>query len=93
MMKKHSIRVGNLEFRTCNELLLGKEPHTTGEIVRHVRNHTFTLAFWEKPKDWYFQLRFCLDRPFRYANPILFMWLAKKGQRILNSEEINETQP
>lgn len=88
-----SIRIDNLEVRSCGEHLLQKNPHNTAEILRWEFHENdpgvefcYVLAYWVKNKEGY-DLSFVNDRPFDKDIPDdTFMFLAGEGQKILNTE-------
>jgi hypothetical protein len=81
-----SLRINDLEARSCDRHLFISEPHDRAEIVKwgsdNKERHCFTVAYWEKSKDGY-NLKFVGNRPFE-IDTILFMDIAKQGQRILD---------
>ena len=81
---KFSIRIEDLELRSCGEHLLteGVE-HTRAEIVKwENEEYCWTLAYWNKNINGY-NLMFVGNRPFD-TNQEIFMKLAKQGQRLLD---------
>lgn len=87
-MQKISLRIGDIELRTCDKSLLSKvETHTTAEIIIWLTDEKekafcIVLAYWIKDKEG-FNLHFVGDRPFRYSNDN-FWRIAKFGQEYLN---------
>lgn len=89
---KFSLRIEDLEVRSCNENLLLDRIHDRAEIVKWESlkdvEYCGTVAYWERVKGGY-ELRFINDRPFN-VDPVIFMGLAKQGQRMLTLGVENE---
>ena len=93
---KFSIRIDQLELRTCNNHLTLEQPYTTAEIVAWVdspgkKSYCYTIARWEKDSEGY-SLKMIGNRPFdKDIEQSTFMFLAKQGQTGLDYEfVINE---
>lgn len=84
-MKIFSMRVGDLEVRTCSQSLTGASPHTRAELVHAASGTNVTLAAWTKTTSGY-ELRFVGDRPFRYADPDVMFRICKVCQEHLDNE-------
>ena len=51
-MDKFNLRLGKLEARSCDDMLLDKTPHTKAEIVRWYKEDScITIAIFDKKKD------------------------------------------
>ena len=78
-MKEISFRIGNLEVRkrtTVNPYL---------EIVQWEEETCWTIAYWSRHKDGYYQMQFIGNRPFdERVDWKDFGQLAKTGQSFLN---------
>lgn len=83
-----TLKIGDLELRSCNSNLLSSTPHSTANIVRVERDredkpYCYSLAYWTKGSEG-FTLQFVADRPFRYASAEDFWFLAEFGQKFLD---------
>ena len=78
-----SVRVGDLELRSCDDALCGKTPHTSAEIVQWADFDggpgCYTLAHWGGERD----LRFVGARPLECGCRDTFWLLAERGQRLV----------
>lgn len=51
-MEKFNLRLGKLEVRSCDDMLLDKTPHTKAEIVNwYKEDGCITIAVFENKKD------------------------------------------
>lgn len=62
-MKRFSLKLSNLEVRSCNKTLTSNGEHVRAEIVVLSKDgvHCWTIAYWEKHKEG-FDLRFVGNR-------------------------------
>ena len=92
---RFDIRIGDLEVRSCNQSLCGRDPHETAEIVQWWERHNdrpwcWVLAYWVRGKEGY-DLKFVGDRAFEPDVDRKVFWkLAKKGQRRLGKHFAKE---
>lgn len=95
-----SIRIGDLELRSCDEHLFVQDvTHTTAEIVKWERTDSgkgkescYTVAYWVKGSAGY-DVMFVGNRPFEIDKNTLWI-LLKSGQTLLNEyykKEQNES--
>ncbi len=87
-----SLRIGDLELRTCDENLLQRRALTTAEVIRWEKRDAapefcYVLAMWRKGKEGY-SLEFIGGRPFD-APEKTFWRLAKFGQESLDEAWAN----
>lgn len=85
-----SMRIGDLELRTCDENLLQRRQLSTLEIIRWEKkddgsSYNYVAAMWRMDKDGYFSLEFIGDRPFS-TDPKVFWKLAQFGQEYLGEQ-------
>ena len=88
-MKTFSLKLGNLELRSCdNYLVLTSEKHTTAEIVEWYDENAscYTVAYWKRTSEG-FNLHFVGERPLN-CDRSAFWYLAEQGQKML--EMFNE---
>lgn len=84
-MDKMSMRIGDLEVRTCNKFLLQNKDHTTAQIIHWMNDDTCcTMASWKMYSEGH-ELHFVGDRPFNIGNKDDFWTLAKVGQEYLDN--------
>ena len=84
-MIKCNLRIGNIEFRTCDKNLLNRLPHATGQVVAwESDNHCYTIACWDyKEKEEGYDLHFICDRAFKLDEDI---WdILAYGQKYLDN--------
>lgn len=92
-----SLRIGNLELRTCDENLLQRREIVTAEVIRWEKQtdkpgeYCYVLAMWRKGKEGY-SLEFIGGRPFD-ANRDVFWRLAVFGQEHLDAAWESEHMP
>lgn len=81
---KFNITKGNLQLRSCNDMLLNEGEHTTAEIVKKDNNTScYTILYWDKYNN---SVTFVSDRAFtKDVNPKTLMKLIKKGFKLLNT--------
>lgn len=83
----YSIRLGNLELKSCNKDFSNEYPHTRAVIVSYDKYGETKLAYWVNN----FTLMFKGGRPF--SNNVCsqtFMFLAKIGQELIENLETEE---
>ena len=81
-MIKCNLRLGNLEFRTCDDSLLTTRTLTTGQVIIWDGDTCCTIAYW-KLADSTYNLQFVGDRPFKVDTSV---WeLFKYGQDYLTT--------
>lgn len=88
--KPFSIRVGDLEVRSCNNSLTSKQPHTTAEIVVWKGTGCSTIARFKEYSEG-FDLAMVSDRAFNYVGDssekaMEFFYMAKQGYDLLMNE-------
>lgn len=92
-----SVKIKDLEIRSCRKDLSLDLPHNTAEIIQwdlaainhdsedNPKKYCYTLAYWIKDINSY-DLRFLGSRPFdNLVNRHHFWTLAKIGQRLLDT--------
>lgn len=86
-IKKFSMRIGDLELRTCDEHLVSFKEHTTANIVKWYeyleKEYCMSVAFWKRGKEGY-DLRFVGRRPIVECDAKEFWELITVGQRRLD---------
>ena len=93
---KFSIRIKDLEVRSCGKGLILDKIHDTAEIIKwsmatynhddehQKKNYCYVLAYWTKEKEGY-DLKFVGSRPFDNLVDRHHFWtLAKIGQEFLD---------
>lgn len=91
-----SMRIKNIEVRTCSSaLLLNEGDHTTAEVIRWFhegdKRHCIVLAYWKLGKEGY-DLQFVGNRPFQIPW-VEFMEAAEFGQKFLDDRFTEEDEP
>lgn len=87
-MKELTLKLNDLELKSCNSGLLSSSPHSSANIVKNDIDHEgkpycYSLAYWTKGSEGY-SLQFVGDRPFRYSTAEDFWFLAEFGQKFLD---------
>ena len=82
-MDRFSVRIKNVEVRSCNDNLMSYEPHTTAEIIKWDDRTCFTIASWRRDSCGYY-LRFVGSRPFSSCGGVVFWLLGTIGQEHLD---------
>ena len=77
-LERLSMRIGDFEVRTCDEILSDSGPHCRASIVKWEGESCIAIAHWERSTEG-FDLRFVGSRPFAYAEPMAFWKLAQVG--------------
>ena len=98
-MDRASCRVKDLEVRTTNSKFLIRdtnEEDDTAEMVQWYYNKAerkeicYTIAYWKKDEDDYYEMICVLDRPFRKnVDGKIFYNLALYMQKYLNKRKFN----
>lgn len=86
-MKKFSLRINDLEVRSCGKQLLSDDGHNRAEIVKWFKvtdekECCMAVAYWREHSGGY-NLQFIGDRAFK-VDAEVFMVLAKHGQDVLD---------
>ncbi len=88
---KFNIRIEDIELRSCSINLLSDGEHDRAEIVKwskgiDKKEYCCTVAYWNLEETEDYSLQFVGDRPFN-VDSLMFMKIAKHGQRILDDKE------
>lgn len=93
---KFSIRVKDLEVRSCNDNLLSGGEHTKAVIVKWSRKasdeeYCYAVAKYDRGSEG-FDLTFIGSRPFDCTDRLTFFNLAEQGQRLLDEFYYDRTE-
>jgi hypothetical protein len=92
-LPKMSMRIKDIEVRTCGDGLLMNGPHKQAEIIRWFKrdgssDYCIVVAYWTKTKEGW-DLKFVGNRPFEVEHGE-FMRAAEFGQKFLEDQSEEE---